>query len=93
MVVKRIVVASGEVASSEPCEDGTSASAAPKADVIREAHRVLRPCLPDVRLPVDLSKLRAMLDVQMFGRDRRELRDDAVRVARQIDLLRRPLAR
>jgi hypothetical protein len=80
-------------ASSKPFEDGTSMAAAPKAAAIRAAHRVLRPCLPEASLPTDLGKLRAMLDVQMFGRDRRELRDDAVRVARQIDSLRRPLAR
>ncbi len=35
--------------------------------------------------PVQAS--RAMLDAYMFGRDRRELRDDAVRVAWQIDSL------
>jgi hypothetical protein len=64
----------------EPFDDTTAALAVPRADA------------PDAPLPADLWKLRAMLDRHTFGRDRRELRDDAVRVARQIDLLRRPLA-
>jgi hypothetical protein len=76
----------------EPFDGAIAALAAPRADAIRAAQRVLRPCFPGASLPADLWKLRAMLDRHMFGRDRRELRDDAVRVARQIDLLRRPLA-
>jgi hypothetical protein len=64
----------------------------PRADAIRGAHRVLTVCVPNASLPVDLPKLRAMLDAHMFGRDKREVRDDAVRVARQIDSL-RPLRR
>ena len=56
-----------------------------QADAVRGAHRVLTCCLPGTSLPTDLAKLRAMLDPHMFGRDRRELRDDAVRVAWQID--------
>ena len=80
------------VALSETVLDGTSPSAAPRADAMRAAHRVLRPCLPNTSLPTDLSKLRVMLDAHMFGRDRRALRDDAVRVAWQIDSLRRPPA-
>jgi hypothetical protein len=46
---------------------------------------VLTTCLPGAPLPTDLGKLRAMLDAHMFGRDSRKLRDDAVRVAWQID--------
>jgi hypothetical protein len=86
MINKRVVAV-----LKEPFDDTIAALAAPRADAIRAAQRVLRPCFPDALLPADLWKLRAMLDRHMFGRDRRELRDDAVRVARQIDLLRRPL--
>lgn len=85
MTKKRAVAA-----SNEPFEDGLSA--APKAEAILAARRVLTPCLPNTPLPADLRKLRAMLDAHMFGRDRRELRDDAVRVAWQIDSLHRPPA-
>jgi len=67
-------------------------SGAPRSDAVRAAHRVLAPCLPNTPLPTDLSRLRAMLDAHMFGRDRRSLRDDAVRVAWQIDSLRPPPA-
>lgn len=87
MINKRVVAV-----LAEPFEDGTPALAAPRADAILAAERVLRPCFPEASLPADLWKLRALLDRHMFGRDRRELRDDAVRVARQIDLLRRPAA-
>ena len=87
MINKRVVAV-----LKEPFDDTIAALEAPRADAIRAAQSVLRPCFPDASLPVDLWKLRAMLDRHMFGRDRRELRDDAVRVARQIDLLRRPLA-
>ena len=72
---------------------GVSTPAPRQADVIRSAHRVLIGCHPRTSLPIDLAKVRAMLDSHMFGRDNRELRDDAVRVAWQIDSLRPSQAR
>ena len=82
------------IATSNPLlEEGKSVPAAPHGDAIRGAHKVLTCCLPNKSLPTDLPKLRAMLDAHMFGRAQRELRDDAVRVARQIDSLRRSPAR
>jgi len=74
-------------------QPGKSARALAQDDAVRGAHRVLTYCLPGKSLPTDLSRLRAMLDVHMFGRDKRALRDDAVRVARQIDSLRSSRAR
>jgi hypothetical protein len=41
--------------------------------------------LPGAALPDELSRVRAMLDAHMFGRDKRSHRDDIVEVARQID--------
>jgi len=79
--------------SNELIAEGKPVPAAPHADAIRGAHKVLTCCVPNKSLPADLSKLRAMLDAHMFGRDQRALRDDAVRVARQIDSLRRSPAR
>ncbi len=73
---------------NEPIEAKVSEPAVPRADAIRGAHRILTVCVPNASLPVDLPKLRAMLDAHMFGRDQRAMRDDAVRVARQIDSLR-----
>jgi hypothetical protein len=74
--------------SDEPTSKASKAeSAAPRAEVLRRAHEVLVSWRPPASLQVDLAKLRAMLDAHMFGRDRREQRDDAVRVARQIDSL------
>jgi hypothetical protein len=64
-----------------------SVCALPEADVVHGAHRVLRCCVPGTPLPTDLSRLRTMLDAHMFGRDKRSVRDDAVRVAWQIDSL------
>ena len=64
---------------------GRSVEVPRRADAVGDAHRVLTVCLPGTSLPTDLAKLRAMLDPPMFGRDRREVRDDAVRVAWQID--------
>ena len=43
--------------------------------------------LPGAALPDELSRVRAMLDAHMFGRDNRASRDDVVEVARQIDRL------
>jgi len=43
--------------------------------------------LPGASLPDELSKVRALLDAHMFGRDKRASRDDVVEVARQIDRL------
>jgi len=40
---------------------------------------------PGAALPGELSRVRAMLDAHMFGRDARTVRDDAVEIARQID--------
>lgn len=67
---------------------GDSVRRAPRLDAVRGAHRVLASCLPGMPLPTELTRLRAMLDAHMFGRDNRTLRDDAVRVAWQIDSLR-----
>jgi hypothetical protein len=53
--------------------------------LIRKAHRVLVHYMPGTSLPDELSRVRAMLDAHMFGRDRRTLRDDVVGVAREID--------
>lgn len=77
----------GQVEQQEPV------SGLAEADGVRRAHRVLRSCLPNALLPTDISRLRGMLDAQMFGRDRRALRDDAVRVAWQIDSSRPERAR
>lgn len=75
--------------SAEPVSKGSQAEpAASPAEVVRRAHEVLVSWRPSASLPVDLAKLRAMLDVHMFGQDRRGQRDDAIRVARQIDSLR-----
>lgn len=84
MMVDRVIAT-----SSEQIEQGKTKTvpAAPEADAVRGAHRVLMSCLPNASLPTDLIRLRGMLDKQMFGRDRRALRDDAVRVAWQIDSL------
>lgn len=62
------------------------------ADVLlHKAHRVLVHYLPGASLPDELSRVRAMLDAHMFGRDKRDSRDDVVEVARQIDrILRAP---
>jgi hypothetical protein len=58
------------------------------ADILlREAHRVLVHHLPDVSPPQELSRVRAVLDAHMFGRDRRASRDAIVEIARQIDRL------
>jgi hypothetical protein len=64
-------------------------TAIPQAEAVRGAHRVLTCWVHSTALPTDLPKLRAMLDAHMFGRDRRAQRDDAVRVAWQIDSLRK----
>jgi hypothetical protein len=53
--------------------------------LLRSAHRVLVHYLPGASLPAELSRVRAMLDAHMFGRDKRVHRDDVVEVARQID--------
>ena len=56
--------------------------------LVLSAHKVLVHYLPGASLPSELSKVRALLDAHMFGRDNRTQRDDVVRVARQIDSLR-----
>jgi hypothetical protein len=53
--------------------------------LLRKAHRVLLHRSPGATLPDELSRVRAMLDAHMFGRDERSVRDDVVAVARQID--------
>ena len=77
-----------EASKGAPVDSKKSADVPPQDEVVRGAHRVLTICLPGKSLPTDLSRLRAMLDPYMFGRDKRALRDDAVRVAWQIDSLR-----
>jgi hypothetical protein len=49
------------------------------------AHDVLVRYRPGAALPNELAKVRALLEPHMFGRDGRVHRDDAVRIARQID--------
>jgi hypothetical protein len=41
--------------------------------------------LPGAALPDELPRVRALLDAHMFGRDKREHRDDVLDVARRID--------
>lgn len=82
-----------EASKEGAIDSGKSTRALPQDDAVRGAHRVLTHCLPGKSLPNDLSRLRAMLDAHMFGRDKRALRDDAVRVAWQIDALRSSRAR
>jgi hypothetical protein len=53
--------------------------------LLRKAHRVLLHYMPGASLPGELSRVRALLDAHMFGRDKRGSRDDVVEVARQID--------
>lgn len=53
--------------------------------LLAKAHRVLVHYRPGTALPEELSRVRAMLDAHMFGRDTRTLRDEAVETARQID--------
>lgn len=64
---------------------GGEISPADRETLLRKAHRVLLHCMPGVSLPEDLSRVRALLDAHMFGRDKRGFRDDVVAVARQID--------
>ena len=64
----------------------TAEDSQPDTDaLIRNAHRVLVHYVPGASLPKNLSRVRAMLDAHMFGRDQRAHRDDVVEVARQID--------
>jgi hypothetical protein len=79
------VIDASKAQSANEAASGRSAEVRGRADAVSGAHRVLMCCRPGTSLPTDLAKLRAMLDAHMFGRDRRELRDDAVRVAWQID--------
>jgi hypothetical protein len=56
------------------------------ADVLlKKAHTVLLRYLPGATLPVDLAKVRAMLDSHMFGLSKKVHRDSVLEVARQID--------
>jgi hypothetical protein len=75
-------------------EARANSRSSPKVDpaqtdhLVRRAHRVLVHYLPGAQLPSELSKVRAMLDAHMFGRDKRTQRDDVVEIAREIDSLR-----
>lgn len=61
---------------------------APDADVlVRRARSALTKYLPGAPLTDELSRVRALLDAHMFGRDKRASRDDVVEVAREIDRL------
>lgn len=62
-----------------------SISPADTATLLGKAHRVLLHYRPGTALPEQLSRVRAMLDAHMFGRDSRAVRDDVVDIARQID--------
>jgi hypothetical protein len=85
-ILKPIVPAGVEVrASSRPSPKVDPAQA---DHLVRRAHRVLVHYLPGAQLPSELSKVRAMLDAHMFGRDKRTQRDDVVEIAREIDSLR-----
>jgi hypothetical protein len=53
--------------------------------LVSRAHSVLVHYSPGAALPKELAKVRALLERHMFGRDGRAHRDDAVRIARQID--------
>jgi hypothetical protein len=53
--------------------------------LLKKAHTVLLRYLPGATLPVDLAKVRAMLDSHMFGLNKRIHRDSVLEVARQID--------
>ena len=88
-----VVIDASKEKSVQEAALGRPAYVDSRADAVRGAHRVLACCRPGACLPTDLAKLRAMLDAHMFGRDRRELRDDAVRVAWQIDSMRTSRAR
>jgi hypothetical protein len=75
--------------TSPVASTGSSEHSPADADVLlcKEAHRVLVHHLPGAALPDELSRVRAMLDAHMFGRDKRAQRDDVVEVARLIDRL------
>jgi hypothetical protein len=68
-----------------PTTESGSISPADTATLLGKAHRVLLHYRPGTALPEQLSRVRAMLDAHMFGRDSRAVRDDVVDVARQID--------
>jgi hypothetical protein len=77
-----------EAAKHTPATSTTAIGESSSADVeilIRKAHRVLVRYMPGAQLPDELSRVRALLDAHMFGRDGRASRDDVVEVARQID--------
>lgn len=63
----------------------TTRSTADAEVLVQKAHRVLLHYMPGTSLPVELSRVRALLDAHMFGRDKRGSRDDVVELARQID--------
>jgi hypothetical protein len=76
------------VGQTAPPMASTGLAVGSRADadtLLRSAHRVLVHYLPGASLPGELSRVRAMLDAHMFGRDKRAHRDDVVEVARQID--------
>jgi hypothetical protein len=68
-----------------PATGSVTLSAADTATLLGKAHRVLLHYRPGAALPEQLSRVRALLDAHMFGRDSRVIRDDVVDVARQID--------
>jgi hypothetical protein len=68
-----------------PATKHRSISPADTAILVGKAHRVLLHYRPGAALPEQLSRIRAMLDAHMFGRDSRVVRDDVVDIARQID--------
>jgi hypothetical protein len=70
-----------------PKKQSVSFSPADTATLLGKAHRVLLHYRPGAELPEQLSRVRAMLDAHMFGRDSRVVRDDVVDIARQIDRL------
>lgn len=88
LAASSVVIEASRAQSAKEAASGRLADVRGRADAVCGAHRVLTGCRPGTSLPTDLAKLRAMLDAHMFGRDSRELRDDAVRVAWQIDSMR-----
>ena len=70
---------------AQPAAKPKTLSNADAEILLGKAHRVLLHYRPGVALPDQLARVRAMLDAHMFGRDTREVRDDVVEIARQID--------
>jgi hypothetical protein len=83
--VKFNTTAPGKTAPALAPREPKEVSQADADTLLRSAHRVLVHYLPGASLPDELSRVRAMLDAHMFGRDKRSQRNDVVEVARQID--------